>query len=460
MYDYKNKAMNKDVFVNYMLSKTIPMFEYAGLPVPIAELEKLLQKNGYAFLFEHEGAVIAACGGFCGNLDEYGRHTQITINIPSINLNKTFDLKNGVVIHNDTMKQGLLPLFERTGALLAENDINFVLLGYSVRTNKLISASDDKTKQSAEKYIEKVVAGELAIVGENELFEGVKVHNSAMSGNAQFSSLIQYSQYLKSVLMNELGITTQESFHKKANLLQDEVEHAKELSFPLVYDMLQCRKKGMKEIYEKFGVKCTVTFGSVWGIKYCKYCEKGEEKMLLSEYMQGGSLWEAIKENCEGMAIQQIIASFDTKKLDRQTELLYGERELFNKYVGVDVGEMGSLIALTHAQKWANLEELKNVKIGTGEVETKTIARKTDNTKNKEGENTNKISVDNVDAMIEESGMNSTEVENTSTSDTVEEIRTIQDFSNVEQDLTRASKMAIVNVLLLDVAEFITINVY
>ena len=56
-YDYKAKAKNVIIQNNYMLAKTISMFEWENLPdtIPYKELEKLLQVNGFAFITEVNG---------------------------------------------------------------------------------------------------------------------------------------------------------------------------------------------------------------------------------------------------------------------------------------------------------------------------------------------------------------------------------------------------------------------
>ena len=44
-YDFRNKHENVDNFIRYMLTRTLQMFEYKGLPetIPQKELERLLQ---------------------------------------------------------------------------------------------------------------------------------------------------------------------------------------------------------------------------------------------------------------------------------------------------------------------------------------------------------------------------------------------------------------------------------
>ena len=81
-YDYKSKKDNVNQLNRYMLAKTLSMFEYQGLPetIPARELEKLLQKNGYAFITKApDGQLYAFSGGLGGETDVYGNPTKITI---------------------------------------------------------------------------------------------------------------------------------------------------------------------------------------------------------------------------------------------------------------------------------------------------------------------------------------------------------------------------------------------
>ncbi len=52
IYDFKRKDINIKDFNLQIMNKTLAMFEYDGLPdtLPVKELEKLLQINGYAFV--------------------------------------------------------------------------------------------------------------------------------------------------------------------------------------------------------------------------------------------------------------------------------------------------------------------------------------------------------------------------------------------------------------------------
>lgn len=269
-YDYKAKQKNVNQLNDYMLAKTLSMFEYENLPdtIPARELEKLLQRGGYAFITKApDGGLYAFTGGLGGETDVYGNATQIIIANTALKYNATLDIKkDGVLFYNDDMAAGLLAFYEKQNTLLVENEINMIVWGYNSRTQKLISAPDDKSKESAELYMKKIVDGELTIIGENALFDGVKVQPANNSSGNGISQMIEYHQYIKSCLFNEVGLPSNFNM-KKERLISSEIDQAEDSLFPLVYNMMENRISAVNRINEMFGIDIKVGFGSVWALK-------------------------------------------------------------------------------------------------------------------------------------------------------------------------------------------------
>lgn len=269
-YDYKSKKDNVRQLNKYMLAKTLSMFEYENLPatIPARELEKLLQSKGYAFITKApDGQLYAFTGGLGGESDVYGNATQIVISNTALKYNATLDVKkDGVLFYNDDMAAGLLPFYEKQNTLLVENEINMVVWGYNSRTQKLISAPDDKSKESADLYVKKIVDGELSVIGENALFDGVKVQPANNSSGNGVSQMIEYHQYIKSCLFNEVGLPSNFNM-KKERLISSEIDQAEDSLFPLVYNMMENRIAAVNLINEMFGTDIKVGFGSVWALK-------------------------------------------------------------------------------------------------------------------------------------------------------------------------------------------------
>src|SRR5699024_852203 len=254
MFDYTDKRGNILYMNRYMLAKTYNMFRWVGLPetIPSRELEKLLQRSGYAFITEVEGELYAFNGGLGGEPDAYGNPTKITISNPFLNFNETLDIEtDGVLIRNDDYLIGVLPLLEKYHRLLAENDINLVLRGFNTRSQTLISASDDRTKESAEKFIKNLMDGHLSAIGENALFEGVRTHPMGTSGTDSVTSLVELHQYLKASMYNELGIKANFNM-KRERLNTSEVGLNSDAVYPYVDNMMFNRLDGVERLNDRY----------------------------------------------------------------------------------------------------------------------------------------------------------------------------------------------------------------
>lgn len=268
-YDYQDKDANVLMLNQYMLAKTLSMFEWENLPdtIPYKELEKMLQVNGYAFITKVDGELYCFTGGLGGVPDVYGNPTTITIANPALKFNKTLDIqKDGVLIINDDMKLGLIPVYNKHHRMIVENDINMVMWGYNSRSQRIISASDDKTKDSAQAYLDKVIDGELGVIGENAILEGVKIHGANSSQGVSITTMIEFQQYQKASLYNEVGLSANFNM-KRERLVSSELEAGEDSLFPFVFNMMKCRLKGIEALNKMYNTDVNIDFGSVWHFK-------------------------------------------------------------------------------------------------------------------------------------------------------------------------------------------------
>ena len=266
MFDFKDKSTNLDYMNRYIYAKTLSMFDYEGLPetIPEIELEKQLQKTGSAFITEVNGELYSFTGTPSSEVDVYGNHTKIRIDNTALKFHKELDIKDdGVLFQNDDENLGLHQIVNRYNSLLLENEITMYLDSYNTRIQSLISAGDDSTKESAELYLKKVVDGELGVIGENRLFEGIKTHNAKVQGQGSVVQLIELNQYIKANLLNELGLNANYNM-KRERLNTSEVTMNDDLLRPFVDNMLTCREKAVALLNEKYDLNVTVQFGSIW----------------------------------------------------------------------------------------------------------------------------------------------------------------------------------------------------
>ena len=229
-FNYANEyVVNKDkslnYYIKYMLNRTQSMFTYRGLPdtIPATNLELILQQKGYAFITEVNGKLYALHGSLGGELNVYDDATEITVANVALNLSRTFNLEyDGVLMNNDSMRIGLLPILNKYGALLAENMITMRTIDIILRMVMLISASDDRTYTGAEKFIRDIENGKISAVGESAFFEGIKTHNISNVQN-YLNQFIEYEQYLRASCFNEIGLNANYNM-KRESLNENEID--------------------------------------------------------------------------------------------------------------------------------------------------------------------------------------------------------------------------------------------
>lgn len=262
----KDKNLSVQNFITNTLCKTQSMFYYKNLPttIPQNELEKILQTNGYAFITEIDNNLYAFSGGLCGNeKNVYNEPTEIIINNVALNLNKTFNISDGILIKNDSYMYGLLNIIAKYAVLLTDVSISLNTCAVLNRINALISVSDDKTKESAELFIKKILDGDFSILVENAFLKGVNVQNINTSNNNVIQNLIELTQYYKANLLNELGLNANFNM-KRERLNESEILLNSDDLLPFVNNMLQCRKKAINELNEKYNLNVSVDLQSSW----------------------------------------------------------------------------------------------------------------------------------------------------------------------------------------------------
>ena len=253
-------------FKENQLNKSLSMFEWSNLPdtLPMVELEKMLQINGYAVIAEYQGEVYAFQGGFSGQ-DVYNQPTQVLVNNPALKNNTTYTINEDcVVIKNDDMKQGLVKTYEYYGQRLIENQITMLMTDYNLRMPFTISSSDDQTTQSAKEYLNKIIEGSLGVIGEQKLFKALSVTPTNSKQTATFADLYGYQQFIIAQLNNTIGLATNNNM-KRERLTTNEIEVNKNASYPLVDNMLRNRKQAVEKINEMFGLDISVEYSSIWG---------------------------------------------------------------------------------------------------------------------------------------------------------------------------------------------------
>ena len=264
-----DKPKLTESYVRYMLSQTLEMFEYSGLPesIPQKEIEILHQINAFAIWKKVKDNLYVFHGGLGGELDEYYHPTIATISNPYLNYSGTETIdKDCVVTWNDKLRYGLLPMFNRYACLIADVDISIRFVSINARIPYLINADDDNTKNSAELVLKDVWDGKkFGVILNKKLLDknGMFTAEFGAKQNSNIKDLIELRQYLKSSWYMELGIQSNYNM-KRESLNSNETTMDESVLLPLIDDMLQSRKDGLEKVNAMFGTNITVKLSSSW----------------------------------------------------------------------------------------------------------------------------------------------------------------------------------------------------
>lgn len=259
-------------YIQYYLARLQSMFKYDGLPdsIPQKWLEHYLLVNGSCVFIMDGDDLIVTTGGWGGLPDRYYIPTQYIVSNPYVKeeTRRTYTIdEDCVLIRNDVYAQGIMPMLQKYCSQLVENDITMNVADILARATLTITALTNKDRESVEQWLKRIRKGELAAIGELPATAGNQERNVNIqpfqSTASTLTDLIEYHQYLKAGLFNELGLNSnynmkRESINSNESQLNDDMLH------PLIDDMLAMRREALEKVNEMFGTNITVEFNSAW----------------------------------------------------------------------------------------------------------------------------------------------------------------------------------------------------
>ena len=222
------------------------------------------QCNGNACFEEYNGTLYAFVGGLGGEPDPYYMPTQYVVSNPALKMSKTYDIgKDCVVIPNDPMYMGLLPLYERYAAQMTEAELTLNIALVTSRMPVLFEAMDDRTKAAADKVIADLFEGKISVVGSKGLAESLHGMPYADRNTRTITDLIEAIQYVKASWYNEIGLDANYNM-KRESINSGESQLNRDALKPLVDIMLDYRTRGAEEVNSMFGTNISVSLASSW----------------------------------------------------------------------------------------------------------------------------------------------------------------------------------------------------
>ena len=266
LYDFSNKLETTMDYIDYMTERCMAIFKWNNLPdtIPQDVLELYLQGNGNCFFTKVNDKYYVFTGGLGGEPDYNYRPTLYTVANPALNYNESLKIGiDGVLIKNDTLLKGLLPLHKRYATILANNEISLRIADINLRITSLISSTDDNTTKSAEKYLKDIEDGKPGIIADDGCVDSIKAQPVAVNERI-LTALIEYQQYVKSSWFNELGLNSNFNGMKKEAISDSEQAMNEDVLKPLIDTMLECRQKDCEEINAMFDLNISVSLNSSW----------------------------------------------------------------------------------------------------------------------------------------------------------------------------------------------------
>ena len=279
-----DKSRSVREFVTYFLMRVMKMFKWENLPQEIPEdcLNKMLLTEGFVWFTKWKGRTLNGKekdqyyvfrGKLADVIDAYYRPTSLIVSNPGANCYKQFGLdmqkggtyygEDGVILRNDTLYHGLMPMINRYAYLLAENILTMHSADVFLRIIALISAQDDKTVVSANEFIRGIEQGKMSAIAEGKFFEGVKLQSPPSNNGSYLTQFIEYQQYFLGSFFNEIGLNANFNM-KRESIAKSESSLNEDSMLPICQNMLKCRQEDVKVINEMYGLDIKVSFDSAW----------------------------------------------------------------------------------------------------------------------------------------------------------------------------------------------------
>lgn len=290
---------DRDALINqyfmYMLARTRRMFVYEGLEqeelkdtFSIRRCEEITQTNGYSFLVKIDKEMngypkgIYCMSGYAGGIsDPNGLPTEASITNVALGYNKT-GLKIGkdvILYPNDSMFEGLTPMFSIYANLLADIDISLRYALVNSRIPWIVQASNVQAKNDIDLLYKDIEEGKklCSAIASNPLFDSIK--NSIVMNDKKtlIKELIEAKQYIKANWYIDNGL--QSNYNMKREAINSSESGMNESTLmPFTDDMLESRNESWVDACKLWGLKKSVklTLGSAWKVIHDEYKHQEE----------------------------------------------------------------------------------------------------------------------------------------------------------------------------------------
>lgn len=273
-FDLRDKDACARYYVRKWLTELQSMLAFDGLPetIPERDFKRLLQINGFAFLPDPaklpDGKPYAFYAGLGGEPDAYYMPTLAVVSNPALKLSATYRIHDdGVLVRHDSYMTGLIPMLNHYATMTVDADLSLYIASILSRAPVHISAQGDRTKASADEYINDLEKGKLGSIYESGFLDGIKTNpGSASTSNQSITNLIEYRQYLKASRWNDCGLNANYNM-KRESINESEAQMNNDALTPFTDDIIKSIQSGLDEYNDKYGFNISVRLAGAWAVK-------------------------------------------------------------------------------------------------------------------------------------------------------------------------------------------------
>ena len=183
-----------------------------------------------------------------------------------------------------------------------------------------------------------------------------------------------------------------------------------------------------------------------------------ETLVNLKTWLTGGSIFTAI----QTAKNFPFFADTTPAEFDQMLSLTYGQRMVTSAFNSFDINVAGKFITKLYGEKWAALIKFN---ISPPDIGAKTVTKTTGNqntvgTKNDISNSENKVSAFNSDDLITDTGARNELDENVTQDITRDSSVSVIDWQTAFNNLSLSERTNIINIVLKDVSNYLTISVY
>lgn len=302
-YPFRNKGTAVNHYIGTYLTRLISgLYKYENLPetVTARKHEEKLMIGGWSVVFRHPdtGELYSMFGTLGGERDLENKPSLAIVSHPQLKKSLNLEILNThfitkpssitydgtcVVCRNTSLYIPFWDIIFRYASLLVENDITQLMRVIHARRDAITTAPSEAGKNALETAEQKLEAGEMVIPLVSQFMDEIKNYPTQNSGSERLTDFIEYTQYLKASLFNELGLQSNYNMKREA-IGSEEAEMNIDSLLTLVGDGLNCRKEDVELINKYFDTDISVDFGKLWkNVEKKQDPEQTEEETETSE---------------------------------------------------------------------------------------------------------------------------------------------------------------------------------